>query len=105
MFPLAAVWISRYTSIKIDDNLNSHEQIKNVAAKLNRANTMFSKIRDFVHKKTLKSIYHAIFESHLFYSCLAWAQNIYSIKRLLLIKDYIYYFTKEIFTANVLFES
>ena len=42
---------------------------------------MLSNIRHFVHKKTLKSIYHAIFESHLYYSCLVWAQNINSIKR------------------------
>ena len=66
----------KYLNIKIDENLNWHEQIKNVAAKLNRANTMLSKVRNFVYKKTLKSIYHTIFESHLFYSCIVWAQNI-----------------------------
>ena len=49
---------------------------------LNRANAMLSKVRHFVDKKTLKSIYHAIFESHLLYSCLVWAQNFNSIKRL-----------------------
>ena len=42
---------------------------------------MLSKIRHFVYKKTLKSISHTIFESHLFYSCPALAQNINSIKR------------------------
>ena len=47
---------------------------------------MLSKLRYFVHKKTLKSIYHAIFESHLFYSCLVWAQNINSIKRLYILR-------------------
>ena len=31
---------------------------------LNRTNAMLSKVRHFVDKKTLKSIYHAIFESH-----------------------------------------
>ena len=64
--------------IKIDENLNWHKQINNVAVKLNRANDMLSKVRHFVHKKTLKSICHAIFESHLFYSCLVWAQNLNS---------------------------
>ena len=44
---------------------------------------MLSKVRHFVKKKnTLKSIYHAIFESPLFYSYLAWAQNTNSIKTL-----------------------
>ena len=37
---------------------------------------MLSKVRNMVQKKTLKSICHGIFESHLFYSCLAWARNI-----------------------------
>ena len=47
---------------------------------------MLSKVRHFVYKKTLKSIYHAIFESHLFYSCLVWAKNINSIKRLYILQ-------------------
>ena len=41
---------------------------------------MLSKVRHFIHKRTLKSIYHVIFESHLFYFCLVWVQNIHSIK-------------------------
>ena len=76
----------KYLGIKIDENLNWHEQINNVAVKLNRANAMLSKVRHFVNKKTLKSIYHAIFESRLFYSCLVWAQNSNSIKRLYILQ-------------------
>ena len=57
----------KYLGLKIDENLNWHQQINNVAVKLNRANAMLSKIRHFVDKNTLKSIYRAIFESHLFY--------------------------------------
>ena len=56
-----------------DENLNCHQQIGNVAIKLNRANAMLSKVRHFIDKKALKLIYHAIFESHLFYYCLVWA--------------------------------
>ena len=41
----------KYLGIKIDENLNWHEQINNVAVKLNRANAMLSKVRHFVHKK------------------------------------------------------
>ena len=47
---------------------------------------MLSKVKHFVHKKSLISIYHAIFESQLFYSCLVWAQNINSIKRLYILQ-------------------
>ena len=80
----------KYLGIKIHENLNWHEQIKNIAIKLNRVNAMLSEVRYFVHKKTLKSIYHAIFESHLFYSCLVWAQNINSIKRFIFYKRNLY---------------
>ena len=41
----------KHLGIKIDENLNWHEQINNVAVKLNRANAMLSKARHFVHKK------------------------------------------------------
>ena len=47
---------------------------------------LLSKVRHFVHKKTLKSIYHPIFESQLFYSSLVWAQNINSIERLYILQ-------------------
>ena len=76
----------KYLGIKTDENLNWHEQINNVAVKLNRANAMSSKVRHFVNKKTLKSIYRAIFESYLFCSCLVWAQNINSIKRIYILQ-------------------
>ena len=76
----------KYLGIKTDGNLNWHQQINNVAVKLNRANAMLSKVRDMVQKKTLKSIYHGIFESHLFYSCLVWARNINSIERLYILQ-------------------
>ena len=72
----------KYLGIKIDENLNWHQQINNVAVKLNRANAMLSQVRHFVDKKILKLIHHAIFEPHLFYFCLVWAQNNNSIKRL-----------------------
>ena len=63
----------KYLGIKTCGNLNWHQQINNAAFKLNRANVMLSKLRHFVHRKALKSIYHAIFELYLFYSCLVWA--------------------------------
>ena len=76
----------KYLGIKIDENLNWHENINNVAVELDRANAMLSKVRHFVHKKILKH-YHAIFESHLFYSCLVCAQSINSIKRLYILQE------------------
>ena len=43
-----------------------------LTGKLNRANGMLSKIRHYVPKTELKSIYHAIFASHLRYGCQIW---------------------------------
>ena len=69
--------------IKIDENLNwKRKKISDTAIKLNRTNAVLSNLRYFIDRKTLKSVYHAIFESHLCYSSLVWAQNLNSIKRL-----------------------
>ena len=76
----------KYLGIKIDKNLSWENQINNVSIKLNKANAMLSKIRHYVDFKTLKLIYHAIFESHLYYSSLVWAQNANSIKRLYILQ-------------------
>ena len=47
---------------------------------------MTPKVRHFVHKKFLKSVYQTILKSHLFYSCLVWTQNINFIKRLYILR-------------------
>ena len=76
----------KYLGIKIDKNLLWSDQINSVSLKLNKANAMLSKIRHYVDQKTLKMIYHAIFESHLYYSSIVWAQNSSSIKRLYILQ-------------------
>ena len=43
---------------------------------------MLYKIRDFVNANILKSIYYALFESHINYACIIWGQNISAINRL-----------------------
>ena len=90
----------KYLGIKTDGNLNWHQQINNVAVKLNRANAMLSKVRNTVQKKTLKLICHGIFESHLFYSCLVWARN---IKRLYILQKIslrlMYFLNRNLYTS------
>ena len=49
--------------------------INDLSVKLNRANALLFKIRKFVNDKILRFIYFAIFESHLNYCPLVWAQN------------------------------
>ena len=73
---------TQYLGINVDKNLNWKQQISDIAIKLNNSNGILSKLIHFIDRKTLKSIRHAIFEPHLYYSSLFWAQNSNSIKRL-----------------------
>ena len=71
----------KYLGAKIDGHLTWKPHIDGISTKLNKANAMLSKIRHFVDQKALKAIYHAIFESHLYYSSLVWAQNILILQK------------------------
>ena len=66
----------KYLGINIDSNLNWKEHMNAIVIKLNRANSILSKLRYFVQSSTLKSIYHAIFESHFNYASIVWAQGV-----------------------------
>ena len=57
-----------------------------IATKLNRANAMLYKVRDFVNADILKSIYYALFESLINYACIIWGQNISTINRLYILQ-------------------
>ena len=77
----------KYLGTNIDENLDWETQISDIAIKLNKTNGILSKLRYFKDRKTLKSIYHAaIFEPHLYYSSLFWAQNSNSISRLFVLQ-------------------
>ena len=47
---------------------------------------MLSKIKHYIHQKTLKAIPHAIFKSYLYYFSLVWAQNLTLQKDCLLLQ-------------------
>ena len=47
---------------------------------------MLCKVRQFVNEKTLISIYHAIFDSHLNYASIVWGQTKSSINRVFTIQ-------------------
>ena len=57
----------KYIEIKIDQHLNWQDPINNIAIKLNKVNAMLYKVRQFVNERTLISLDHAIFDSHLNY--------------------------------------
>ena len=55
----------KYLGIKIDRFLHWHDQVNSIAVKLNTANALLLKIRNYVNTKTLRNIYFVIFDSHL----------------------------------------
>ena len=76
----------KYLGIKIDQYVNWQDHVKNIAIKLNKANAMLYKVRQFVNEKTLISIYHVIFDSHLNYAFIGWCQAKSSITRVFTIQ-------------------
>ena len=76
----------RYLWVKIDSKLNWNSHVNAIATKLNRANAMLYKVRDFVNPNILKSVYYVLFESHNNYACIIWRQNISTIKRLYILQ-------------------
>ena len=79
-----------------------------IAVKLNRANALLLKIRNYVNIKTLRNIYFAIFDSHLSYSCIVWAQNINTVRRLIILQKKalrIMNFKDQLFHSSPLFSS
>ena len=76
----------KYLGVKIDENLNWYHHINDQAAKLNRANALLFKIRNYVNQKVLTSIYFAIFDSHFNYANLICAQNSDAIQWIIILK-------------------
>ena len=64
----------KYLGILIDSHLKWNYQTDNLASKLSRAIGMLTKIRHYVSKNTLRSIYYGIFSSTLTYGCQIWGQ-------------------------------
>ena len=76
----------KYFGIRIDNKLNWKTHINDIALKLIRANAMLYKVRDFVDAGILKSIYYALFASHIYYACIIWGQNVCTINRLFILQ-------------------
>ena len=65
----------KYLGIYLDSTLSGKYHCDILSNKLKRANGMLSKVRHYVPKEELKSIYHAIFSSHMVYGCQIWGQG------------------------------
>ena len=76
----------KYLGLRIDKFLHWHDQVNDIAAKHNIANALLLKIRNYIKMKTFRNIYFALFEYHLTYSCIVWAQNINTVNRLIILQ-------------------
>ena len=66
----------KYLGIYLDEYLHWSPHIKHLSHRLVNVNAMLCKLRHYVNKATIKSIYYAIFDSHLSYVCTACGQNL-----------------------------
>ena len=83
LYPFKSV---KYLGIKIDENLNWKQHIHDIAVKLNRANALLFTIRNYVNKHILRTIYFAIFDSHIKYGNLIWGQNRNVVSRIVILQ-------------------
>ena len=66
----------KYLGIYLDSTLSGSHHCDLLARKLRRVNGLLSKIRHYVPLEELKSIYYAIFSSHMIYGSQIWGQSI-----------------------------
>ena len=64
-----------YLGVHLDPTLNWKHHCNILSKKMKRANIMLMKIRHFVPKRELRSIYSALFLSHLSYGSQIWGQT------------------------------
>ena len=65
----------KYLGIIPQDDLHWNSYLMKLGKKLSRSISQLSKIRYYVPKNLLTTIYHSIFNSHLICACGIWGQN------------------------------
>ena len=83
LYPTKSV---KYLGCKMDENLNWKQHIHYIAIKQNRADALLSIIRNYVNKLTLRTIYFAIFDSHINYANIIWGQNLHFLNRIIILQ-------------------
>ena len=65
----------KYLWVYLDSTLSGEAHCKVLSTKLRRANGLLSKVRHYDPKRELKSLYHALFASHLTCGLQVWGQQ------------------------------
>ena len=66
---------AKYLELKLDQHLTIKQHMHTIKLKLNRINSLSTKIRYHIDSKLLKTMCSAIFESHLQYGSQLWGQT------------------------------
>ena len=77
----------KYLGVLLHEHINWQPYIDSLVTKLSRAAGLLSKIRYYVPKYLLRTIYFSIFNSHMIYSCQIWGQNKGKIKKISELQD------------------
>ena len=65
----------KYLGVTLDEHLTWKCHFNNVNTKLNRAIGILSKLRYYIQNHTLRTVYYALFSSHMTYACQIWGQS------------------------------
>ena len=69
----------KYLGVMIDSTLTWHSQVDNISKKISRAIGLLYKIRPFVGKKVMKTLYYVLIYPHLIYAIEVWGSADQSI--------------------------
>ena len=76
----------KYLEVKIGGNLSWKSHLDYLSVKSNKPNALLYEIRNVVNSSILRTIYFAIFESHLNYCSLVWFQNCNAINAVVILQ-------------------
>ena len=71
----------------LEENLDWNLHLNVLNLKLNKAICLLCKIRHYVPKFLLKTLYFTIFHSHFIYPCQIWGQNINALNKIQALQD------------------
>ena len=92
----------KYLGVYLDETLSGFAHHEILSKKLHIANSMLARCRDYLPIKELKSIYFAVFSSHLSYACQIWglADTKYTDKIVKIQKNAVRIMTRAGFNAH-----
>ena len=64
-----------FLGVETDESFTWNEHIIDIANKLNQANAILYKVREFVNTRVLKLFHNAVFDCHLNYGNTIWGQT------------------------------